>query len=76
MATLVPKRRFEFGWDQLLIDELEQLRNCSPKPVISTSPFGIPMVRTAVYVGLLLKTLSESESLTDLLAMFEASCTV
>eukprot|EP00208_Stichococcus_sp_RCC1054_P007299 CAMPEP_0206144974 /NCGR_PEP_ID=MMETSP1473-20131121/25992_1 /ASSEMBLY_ACC=CAM_ASM_001109 /TAXON_ID=1461547 /ORGANISM="Stichococcus sp, Strain RCC1054" /LENGTH=419 /DNA_ID=CAMNT_0053541011 /DNA_START=141 /DNA_END=1400 /DNA_ORIENTATION=- len=30
--------RFDPGWDQRLIDMYEQLKECSPKPVISTYP--------------------------------------
>lgn len=37
--------RFDYGWDQRLIDELEKLKECSPNPVISTYPPGIESVR-------------------------------
>lgn len=36
--------RFDYGWDQRLIDELEKLKDCSPNPVISTYPPGIESV--------------------------------
>lgn len=36
--------RFDYGWDQRLIDELEKLKKCSPNPVISTYPPGIEMI--------------------------------
>ena len=44
-----PACRFDYGWDQRLIDEYEKLKDCSPKPVMSTYPPAISQVGGFTY---------------------------